>query len=323
VATSLLDGMALVDVLDVLTQHGIPKRESVPFCARLYDDPAFEAGQLLAARLQKIESVLTMQEKMRRLAPVTLGIDRRSGLSGEEFLEEYYSRNRPVLMSDVCDRWPAQSKWSFGYLADTLGRADVEVMADRDSDPRYEVNSDRHRRMMPFNEYVAKMETTGSSNDLYLVANNKLLASPVAQALWDDFELDPRFLGPDPTHTQSFLWLGPAGTITPLHHDTINVLFNQIRGRKRVLIIPALSTHRVYNRVAVYSEVDPVAPDLEKYPLFGDAPQVTIEVGPGDTLFIPAGWWHHVVALESSISVSFTNFLYDNSIAWNHPELPF
>jgi ribosomal protein L16 Arg81 hydroxylase len=77
----------------------------------------------------------------------------------------------------------------------------------------------------------------------------------------------------------------------------------------------------MYNNVAVYSEVDPLAPDLDRHPLFEEANQIHFDIGPGQTLFIPAGWWHHVEALESSISVSFTNFAFSNAIDWANPTL--
>lgn len=320
IAASLLDGMALVDVLTLLEENGISRSESVPYCARLFDDPTFEAGRQLSARLHKIESVLSMREQMQATCPVLPTIESRSGLTGEEFLEEYYSRNQPVLMTDVCHQWPARTRWTPDDLVAKVGSADVEVMAARSSDPMYEINSDQHKFLMPFDEFMAKVETTENGNDLYLVANNKLLASPAAAALWEDFDLDPRFLRLDGDRSQAFLWLGPAGTITPLHHDSLNVMFNQVVGRKRFILVPALSIHRMYNHVAVYSQVDPLSPDAERFPRFAGAPRLTFEIGPGESLFIPAGWWHHVEALERSVSVSFTNFRWDNALTWVHPE---
>ena len=99
------------------------------------------------------------------------------------------------------------------------------------------------------------------------------------------------------------------------------MLFNQVDGWKHVILIPSLEIHRVYNNLAVYSQVDPLKPDLGQYPLFADAQQLHLDVGPGQTLFIPAGWWHHVEATEASISISFTNFAFSNDIEWSNPTL--
>ena len=319
-AVALMKGAPLPEVLGTLAAQEFPEGEAIRYTASLYDDPALDAGRWLAQQLQKVNSVLTMRETMRALSDVPLDVDRRTGVGQKEFLDRYYSQNTPVLMTDSCDQWPALSLWNPAYLAGKVGSVEVEVMAGRESDPDYEINANEHRFMMPFDEFVAKIEGASRSNDTYLVANNKLLATEAALPLWDDFTLDERYLVPDPQRNQAFLWFGPAGTVTPLHHDVINVLFNQVDGWKHFILIPSLAVHRVYNNLAVYSAVDPLKPDPEQYPLFAGAQQIHLDVGPGETLFIPAGWWHHVEATDASISISFTNFAFSNDIEWKNPD---
>jgi hypothetical protein len=320
-AVSVLSGAPVVDVIATLTANGTPEGLAVQWCAELYDDPVFEAGRWVAEQLAKLHSVLDMQDRMRGLSDIPRRIERRSGLSSQDFLDHYYAANTPVILTDVCDRWPARQRWTPAYLTDVLGHEEVEVMANRDADPLYELNADEHKYRMPFDDYVAQVLKTEWGNDLYLVANNNLLKAGAAAPLWEDLELDERYLRPDDEHRSAFLWFGPAGTVTPLHHDTSNILFNQVDGWKQFTLISALEIHKVYNNVAVYSDVDPRAPDLDRYPRFADAHPLRFNVGPGETLFIPAGWWHHVESLETSISVSFTNFAFANQIEWAHPSL--
>jgi ribosomal protein L16 Arg81 hydroxylase len=64
----------------------------------------------------------------------------------------------------------------------------------------------------------------------------------------------------------------------------------------------------VYNHIGVFSEVDCEKPDLVRHPLYRYANKFVFDLNPGEALFIPVGWWHHVRALDVSISVSFTNF---------------
>jgi ribosomal protein L16 Arg81 hydroxylase len=319
VAVALMKGVPLPEVLGTLAAQGFAEGDAARCTASLHDDPALGAGRWLAQQLQKVTSVLTMRETMRALSDLPLDVDRRAGVGQKEFLDRYYSQNTPVLMTDSCDQWPALSLWSAAYLVEKLGSVEVEVMAGRESDPDYEIKANEHRFMMPFDEFVAKIEGASRSNDTYLVANNMLLATEAALPLWDDFTLDERYLVPDPRRNQAFLWFGPAGTVTPLHHDAMNVLFNQVDGWKHFILIPSLEIHRVYNNLTFYSAVDPLRPDFEQFPLFADVQQVHLDVGPGETLFIPAGWWHHVEATEPSISVSFTNFVFRNEIEWSNP----
>jgi hypothetical protein len=47
------------------------------------------------------------------------------------------------------------------------------------------------------------------------------------------------------------------------------------------------------------------APDLERWPLFSEATPIRVTLGPGETLFIPCGWWHTARSLTVTISVAF------------------
>jgi ribosomal protein L16 Arg81 hydroxylase len=319
-AISLLHGVPLAEVISTMVAEGVSEEEAAVACAECFGNAIFEAGKHSTQQLRKLESVLSMMQMMRSLSSVPREIDRRSGLSRDEFLDEYYSQNKPVILEDVCNTWPARELWTPQYLAEKLGSEEVEVMADRESDPEYELNSNEHKYRMPFDEYVAKITATDWSNDLYLVANNKLFESEASAPLWEDFTEDPRYLTPDERHVHTFLWFGPAGTVTPLHHDTMNVLFHQIDGWKRFILISPLETHCVYNSVAVYSDVDPKSPDLERFGRFGEAHPIEFSVGPGEVLFIPVGWWHHVEALELSISLSSTSFAFPNDVTWVNPQ---
>ena len=40
---------------------------------------------------------------------------------------------------------------------------------------------------------------------------------------------------------------------------------------------------------------------------------------PGEALFIPVGWWHQVLAVDTSISLAFTNFIRRNRFDWYTP----
>ena len=50
----------------------------------------------------------------------------------------------------------------------------------------------------------------------------------------DEVEVDPR-LDPARREGSTALWFGPGGTVTPLHHDTSNILFGNVYGAKRLV----------------------------------------------------------------------------------------
>jgi hypothetical protein len=193
----------------------------------------------------------------------------------------------------------------------------VEVMTGRNSDSRYEINSLRHKTLLPFSEYVDLVTTSDEINDVYMTANNHFLETPGAQRLFEDIVAFPEYLDADRLHGRTFLWFGPGGTVTPLHHDTSNILFAQVYGRKKFTLISPNQTPLVYNEIGVFSEVDCGQPNLDKFPAFQNVRKLDLLLKPGQVLFIPVGWWHYVRALDISISVSFTNFKAPNIYHWN------
>ena len=103
-------------------------------------------------------------------------------------------------------------------------------------------------------------------------------------------------------------WLGPAGTVTPLHCDYDDNLFAQIWGSKRIFLAPPHHDEFLYAREAnallFGSPFDPEAPDYERFPLAQQAALIECIVAPGDMLYVPAGWYHQVRSLSFSLSAN-------------------
>jgi hypothetical protein len=101
-------------------------------------------------------------------------------------------------------------------------------------------------------------------------------------------------------------WLGPAGTVTPLHADYDDNIFVQVWGTKRIFLAPPHHDQFLYPREAnallFGSPFDPELPDFARFPLARQAALVACTVGPGDMLYVPAGWFHQVRSLTFSLS---------------------
>jgi ribosomal protein L16 Arg81 hydroxylase len=212
--------------------------------------------------------------------------------------------------------WRAMTAWTPEYLKSVAGDQMVEVMTGREADPRYERNARTHRRNLRFADYIDMVYSGKVTNDYYLVANNAFFQRPEMQPLLEDFTAFPEYLNHTAGGRQCFLWFGPAGTVTPLHHDTSNILLAQVAGRKRYRLIPSSQWQYVYNSEGVFSDVDCENPDLNRHPKFRNVSITDIVVEPGEVLFMPVGWWHHVRALDVSMTVSFTNFVFPNYFTW-------
>lgn len=234
-------------------------------------------------------------------------IERRQAayLNHSDFRAEFVDARRPVVLDGAVDHWPAL-RWTPERLRATCGDIEVEVQGDRAADPDFETNSIAHKRTMSFGAFVSHVFGGNETNDLYMVANNGFLERAGRQ-LTADIGASP-YLDAAVAHGRTFLWFGPTGTVTPLHYDVIDILYVQVLGEKRFSMIDPRHSGSLYQRGnTVFSAVDYEHPDLGNYPAYGAVTAEDIELHPGQVMFIPTGWWHHVRSLAPSASVSFTN----------------
>lgn len=287
---------------------------------RIHKHPYVEAGNRLAQKMNKLESMLRIRIEVARQNSRTDCIAVRKTLPAEEFRTRFYARNRPLKLLRMIQDWPAMSKWRPEYFRETYGDNTVEITSARDSDPKYEINLDNHRTEMKFRDYIDLIVST-RGNDSYLVANNQFFEKRGMRGLLNDVGVLPGYLVRKRRAAYTHLWFGAADTVTPLHHDTMNILFCQIYGRKQFTLIPPDESPWLYNEKGVFSEVEFENPDDVAYPLFRHTDPIQTIMNPGEILFLPVGWWHHVRSLDTSISVSFTDFVFPNDYEWRHPDI--
>ena len=70
---------------------------------------------------------------------------------------------------------------------------------------------------------------------------------------------------------------------------------------------------------SMYADIDPEDPDLMKHPNYRHVIERRVTLHPGDAIFLPVGWWHHVRSLDISISFAMTNFVVPNHFDWYRP----
>jgi len=263
----------------------------------------------LLQKVEKLESLLNFYSDLHQQSGAAMKIEEREHISGKDFFDNYYFRNRPVVLRSLMGDWPALKKWGPDYFAGHYGHVPVEITKGREKEQGYEENFRKTVTTIPFGEFIEQIRQQSSSNDIYLVARNYFFSNPQFRALRDDIIPPGEIIDSSFEGLQNMkLWFGPSGTVTPLHHDKHSILFCQVAGRKHFKMIPSFELPKIYNRDRYYSEVDPERIDREKFPLFLNASVADVIVHPGDMLFIPAGWWHWVRSLDISISVTFSNF---------------
>jgi hypothetical protein len=276
--------------------------------------PAEEMAALKLAAAKR-EWLLETLERQRALAPAQVRIERRAGLGADEFLERYYAASRPVILVGEMDDWPARHRWTPDYLKVKVGPALVDYQAERTSNALFEMEKDKHRRQAPFDAFIDAIQRSGPGNDAYITAYNSERNRDALAPLADDMRCLDKFLVRDQASPHGMMWIGPAGTLTSLHHDLTNNFIAQVVGRKRLKILPASEVGRIYNHQHVFSQIadldDPTL-DVTRYPRLAGVRVYDMVLEPGEILFMPLAWWHQVRSLDFSVTVTYTNFRWPN-----------
>jgi hypothetical protein len=316
-----------------LCAAGVPERVARREVDAIRRRPAMGGALRVGQRVQRHELYSRLRRELASLAREPREVERRARLSADEFFDRYYAGNVPVVVTDALETWPNLARWSPAYFAEAFGDAEVEVMTGRDADPVCDANFEAYSSKTTLGAFCDRVASAGTTNDIYLVANNRATNRPALAALLADVAAPHPYLEPGRDASWTSLWFGPPGTVTPLHHDTANVLFCQVYGRKRIVLVPPFELslmegmhHGVYSAAAANETVrrgaaadETVAPSAGASVDSGELAYREVTLAPGEGLFLPVGWWHRVRALDVSISLAFTAFRRPNQFDWYYP----
>ena len=301
-----------------LVRSGVPRSLATRAVSEIKTSPALHA---VAVGLHARRAAELRERLARELAraSATKGIERRKKPSAEEFFDRYWALNQPVVFTDATKGWKL---WTPKDMKRLVGHVEIEPTEGRSADPRYDENFAKHARKTSVSAFVDRVLAAPETNDFYLVAQSKAMELREMRVLLDRIVIDAELFDPKQIAGGTSLWLGPKGTVTPLHHDGTNIFFAQIHGRKQFLLAAPREARILECARGYYADVDPEAPDLDRYPWWNDVTLHRVVLAPGEVLFLPVGWWHHVRSLDVSISLSLLNFRRPNSFDWYRPGFP-
>lgn len=232
---------------------------------------------------------------------LSLRIDKVDRISPEEFREKYLKPQVPLVINGLAANTGAGKKWTISYFREIMGHHRVEVYDDQNT-ASPDTAFTTPERQMRFADYLDLISQPGHTN-LRIFLFNMFKLNP---ALKDEFSCPGIFSGS--IDGIGHMFFGGKDTTVRMHYDIrlANVLHTQFGGRKRVVLVAPDYSELLYRLpFNTYSLVDVHRPDYKNYPALQLVKGYDFILEPGDSLFIPSGYWHHMTYLEAGFSVSY------------------
>jgi hypothetical protein len=230
-------------------------------------------------------------------------VERRPAPSVDEFVSKYLYGETPVVFRGLFEgqeieriRTLADLRARLGHLEANISREYIE--ATREFLRTKTAKPFEYDPPMALGKYCSLLETEPTST---LMSLENFMPADLA-AMFEPPKLATGVA--DESGIFSWYFVGPAAGVTSLHFDgaIASGLHHQVFGRKRWLLArPQVSPRLLPIEVSsMYSPNRFSEAERRDFVSFIDGYDTVLE--PGDTLFIPVQFWHHVDYLEPAFS---------------------
>lgn len=224
----------------------------------------------------------------------------------ETFKKQYYNTLTPVVIKRFAQQWPALEKWNWDYFKALVGNQQVALYNNTKSDAYTPINTADDYKT--FGEYIDIIKQGPAGWRIFLFNIFDHAPELIKDFSWPDAYMKG-FVKKYP-----MLFVGGQSSITHMHFDIdmSHILHTQFMGKKRVLLFPHEEQFKLYRKpfevlsmadFSYYHENSNQL-DYEKFPALKKANGYEVILEHGDTLFMPAGYWHHMEYIESGFAMS-------------------
>ena len=237
----------------------------------------------------------------------------RHGIDHKAFREEILPAGQPVILKDLVKDWPAVRAGldSPRALADYLRGFDRgKQVAVLEGPPSIRGHFFYREDMRGMNFERRPGTISATIERLLAQAGDPGPAALYVESTPTQEHLPP-FAGENPNPllpptVTPRIWLGNQ-LVVQTHFDLSSNIACVAGGRRRFTVFPPDQVANLYVGPIEFNISGPPIsmvplrnPDLARFPRFADAlaASQSADLTPGDAIFIPYGWWHHVEALE-------------------------
>eukprot|EP01125_Pyxidicula_operculata_P021363 TRINITY_DN8188_c0_g1_i1.p1 TRINITY_DN8188_c0_g1~~TRINITY_DN8188_c0_g1_i1.p1 ORF type:complete len:482 (-),score=72.37 TRINITY_DN8188_c0_g1_i1:170-1615(-) len=247
---------------------------------------------------------------------------------GTDFASAVIESAVPVIIKNTpAIKWPAMSKWNATYFVQYLPSMKVhvskyhKVQMFSQVQPLGKVQGVEWKRaweestLKPHEFFKKRVKKENDDMYRYYYFMENLETFP----LRSDIQSLDYLTIPWRTIWETNVWVGNQYMTTPAHYDVLHNFYVQISGYKRFVLFPPTESSKLYLFPRLHpstrmSQIDLDQIDIDSYPdILTCTPQEVI-LGPGDVLYIPPYWFHHVTVSNSKMGTDPSPLNETNSI---------
>ena len=227
-------------------------------------------------------------------------IPRVKRISKEDFVKNYVQPQKPVVIENLIEDWPAFKKWDLDYIKELAGDKVVPLYDDRPITSEYKFNEPHAEMKMA--DYIDLLKSKPTDYRIFLYHLMKEVP-----ALQKDFKF-PK-IGLRIIKQLPMLFFGGENSKVFMHYDIdfANILHFHFHGKKQCIIYPPSESKYLYkvpHALISREDIDYRRPDFEKFPALKKAKGYVTELNHGETLYMPEGYWHQMTYLTPGFSMS-------------------
>lgn len=227
-------------------------------------------------------------------------IPRVRNITKDDFIENYFKPQKPVVLEQAIADWPAFTKWNLDYMKEVAGDITVPLYDNRPVQHKDGFNEPHARMKMA--DYVDLLKKEPTKYRIFLWNILKEVPALQKDYAFPDFGL--RLLKGLP-----MLFFGGRDSYTFMHYDIdlANIFHFHFDGEKEVVLFPQSETKKLYkvpHSLITHESIDFSNPDYQKWPALRHANGFKTTLKHGEVLYMPEGFWHYMKYITPGFSMS-------------------